>query len=398
MQTTLIAGDMRSAAETPGAVKRFAVLATTAFLTLVDLFATQAILPVLARAYGVTPAAMGLAVNATTLGMAVAGLAVALAGSRIPRRTGIVASLGLLAIPTALLASAHGLIAFAVLRLAQGLLMSTAFTLTLAHLGEACGKQEAAGAFAAYIAGNVASNLIGRMVAAGLADHFGLAVNFYGFALLNLSGALLTAATIGARSQAALQSGRESAQAVLRHLRDTRLLPAFAIGFCILFAFIGTFTYVNFVLVRQPLALGMMAVGLSYLAFAPSMVTTTLAGRAVRSVGTRRALHLALGIAAPGLLLLLAPALGPVVLGMVLVACGTFAAQAVATGYVGRVATEARSAASGLYLTSYFTGGLAGSFVLGQVFDRLGWAACVAGVGLSLLGAALLTSRLKEEC
>src|SRR3954447_26145309 len=136
--------------------KRFAVIATIAFLTLVDLFATQAILPILAKTYDVTPAAMGFAVNASTLGMAVAGLGVALAGGRIGRRAGIVASLVLLAVPTALLASAHSLTEFALLRVAQGLCMSTAFTLTLAYLGEACG---AAGAFAAYIAGNVASNL-----------------------------------------------------------------------------------------------------------------------------------------------------------------------------------------------------------------------------------------------
>jgi hypothetical protein len=36
------------------------------------------------------------------------------------------------------------------------------------------------------------------------------------------------------------------------HLRDPRLRASFAIGFLILFAFIGTFTYVNFVLVRPP--------------------------------------------------------------------------------------------------------------------------------------------------
>jgi hypothetical protein len=42
-----------------------------AFLTLVDLFATQAILPSLAAHYGSTPAQTGLAVNATTIGMAV---------------------------------------------------------------------------------------------------------------------------------------------------------------------------------------------------------------------------------------------------------------------------------------------------------------------------------------
>ena len=55
-----------------GSVLRATVIALIAFFTLVDLFATQAILPPLTRAYSVTPAAMGLAVNASTLGMAAA--------------------------------------------------------------------------------------------------------------------------------------------------------------------------------------------------------------------------------------------------------------------------------------------------------------------------------------
>jgi len=50
--------------ETPLAVAaRRATIALVAFLTLVDLFAAQAILPSLAQAYGATPAEMGLAVD-----------------------------------------------------------------------------------------------------------------------------------------------------------------------------------------------------------------------------------------------------------------------------------------------------------------------------------------------
>jgi len=44
----------------PGVVLRSLVIGLTAFLTVVDLFATQAILPSLTRHYGVSPAAMGL--------------------------------------------------------------------------------------------------------------------------------------------------------------------------------------------------------------------------------------------------------------------------------------------------------------------------------------------------
>jgi predicted MFS family arabinose efflux permease len=80
---------------------------------------------------------------------------------------------------------------------------------------------------------------------------------------------------------------------------------------------------------------------------------------------------------------------------MVLVGVGTFFAQAVATGFVGHSATSDRGSASGIYLACYFSGGLVGSLVLGQVFDHLGWAATVAGVGASLMVAAFLSARLR---
>ena len=83
----------------------------------------------LARAYGVGPAAMGLAVNASTLGMAAGALAVAFFSRRIERRIGIAASLAVLSVPTALLAAAPDLATFAGLRIVQGLCMSTAFAL-----------------------------------------------------------------------------------------------------------------------------------------------------------------------------------------------------------------------------------------------------------------------------
>jgi len=84
-----------------------------------------------------------------------------------------------------------------------------------------------------------------------------------------------------------------------------------------------------------------------------------------------------------------------VLTGMVLVGVGTFFAQASATGFVGQAAHENRGVASGTYLACYFFGGMVGSAALGQLFDRFGWVACVAGVGASLAIAAMLTTQLK---
>jgi len=382
-----------------GVFTRSLVIGTIAFLTLVDLFAAQAILPSLVKRYGVTPGAMGFAVNASTMGMAVAGLGVALFSSKIDRRLGILISLALLAIPTTLLAHAPDLTVFTLLRVTQGLCMSSAFTLTLAYLGEECSAADASGAFAAYITGNVASNLIGRMISAGVADHFGLAANFYVFAALNIAGALLVYFTIHKTPpMMSMGSGGMSTMAAWReHFKNGPLCADFGIGFCILFAFIGTFTYVNFVLARPPLSVGAMQLGFVYLVFLPSILTTPLAGTAVQHLGTRTTIWGGLAVAAIGLPLLLVGSLTPVLIGLTLVGVGTFFAQATATGFVSRAAKVDRGSASGIYLASYFFGGLVGSAVLGQLFDQFGWGACVAGIGASLLVAALLTTRLRIE-
>jgi predicted MFS family arabinose efflux permease len=390
--------DSQSAAEpgvmTGASAMRFAVVAALAFLTVVDLFAAQAILPALAGAYHVAPATMGLAVNASTIGMAAGGLGVAVFGQRIDRRRGSLTSLAALAIPTLLLSTMPGLGVFTALRIAQGVCMAIAFTLTLAWLGERPPGRGAQGAFAAYITGNVASNLFGRLISAWVADHFGLAANFWAFAGLNLAGVGLVFLAMRPEPRV-MKGGMMPMSAWSAHLRNPVLLSAFGIGFCILFSFIGIFTFVNFVLVRAPLSLGMMQVGLVYFVFLPAIFTTPLAGAAVARVGVQRALWGGLGLAMLGLPLLLLPFLQGVLVGMVLVAIGTFFAQAVATGAVSRAATADRTAASGMYLACYFLGGLVGSIVLGQLFDRSGWPASIAGVGTMLAIACLLTRGLR---
>lgn len=386
-------------ATTAPAWRRSLTIGLIGFLTLVDLFATQAILPSLATTYGVTPSEIGVAANASTIGMAIAGLLTGALAARLDRRLGIWLSLALLAIPTFLLASAPDLASFALLRVIQGLFMASAFTLTLAYLGERCSKADAAGALAAYVTGGVASNLIGRLCAATVASYFGAASTFYFFALLNLAGAALAFVSLTGMAPTA-ETGTAGSRvwaAWAAHLKDARLARAYAIGFLILFGFIGTFTYVGFVLAAPPLALSMMATGFVFFVFLPSMVTTPLAGRAVSRIGAHRALPISLAVALAGLALLVVLRFETVIAGLVLVGVGTFFAQAVATGYVGRTAEADRPAASGLYLSFYYGGGLAGAAAVGQLYDRYGWNAAVAGVFAALAFAAWLGRGLSER-
>lgn len=379
-----------------GAAGQFVMIGLISFLTLVDLFAAQAILPTLVQAYHTTPAMMGFSVNASTIGMALAGVIVAIASRHLDRRAGIWISLAVLAVPTSLLAWAPDTSWFMILRIAQGLCMATAFTLTMAHLAEQSGAADISSALAAYVTGNVASNLFGRLMSAAVTDQIGLRANFYVFAVLNLLGAALV--YFGIKRTAPMKEMTTTMGNTFtvwrQHMRNRALRASFAVGFLILFAFIGTFTYVNFVLTRVPVSLSPMSLGLVYFVFVPSVLTTPLAGAVIRRIGTRPAFFGAILVALAGLVLLLSARLTYLLEGLALVAVGTFFAQAVAIGLVGRAAASDRASASGIYLACYYLGGIAGSALLGVVFDQFGWEACVAAIAASLGLAALLATAL----
>lgn len=375
---------------------RSVLIGVIGFLTLVDLFATQAILPSLAVSYGVTPSEIGIAANATTLGMAIAGLLVGAFSAHVERKRAICLSLLVLSVPTALLSLAPDLTSFALLRVTQGLFMASAFTLTLTHLAERCEKRTAT-ALAAYVTGVVASNLIGRLTAAFVAGLVGAHASFLFFAALNIAGAALVAVALTRNAPEVMIGRIRFWSAWALHLADPALRRTFAIGFLILFGFIGVFTYVGFVLMDPPHMLSMGALGLVFLVFLPSMITTPLAGRVTDRFGPGVTVPASLALALAGLTMLLFPNLVLIIVGMALVGVGTFFAQAVATGHVGRIAKGDKAAASGLYLSSYYCGGLAGAAVVGQIFDRFGWSAAVGGVFAALSIAAVIGFKLSAK-
>ncbi len=357
---------------------RTAAVVFAGFCAFVTLFAPQPLLPLLAREFRVSPALISLVVTASTLAVALAAPFAGIVADRFGRKRVIVPAAFLLAIPTLLAATATSFGQLLFWRFLQGVFTPGIFAVIIAYINEEW-EAGAGAATAAYVTGTVIGGFSGRALAALVASHANWRWAFVMLGALNLMGAFAIRSWLpaGSRFQRARRGGSSGA-AMLRHLRNPRLAATYAVGFCVMFSLLGTFTYVNFYLAAPPFNLSTTALGLLFVVYLVGAVVTPVAGRAIDRLGHRFALVVAFTGGAAGVSLTLVHSLPIVMVGLTLACTGVFIANSAGSSYVGSAATESRASAVGLYVTFYYVGGSGGSAIPGFFWSHGGWPACVA--------------------
>ena len=364
---------------------RTASVVFAGFCAFVTLYAPQPLLPMLAREFGSSAAAVSLIVTASTLAVAVAAPFAGAAADRFGRKRVIVWSAFLLAAPILIAAEAGILRQLLFWRFWQGVFTPGIFAVTIAYINEEW-KEGVGAAMSAYVAGTVIGGFSGRMVAALVAAQAGWRWSFVVLAVLDAGCALAMARWMPPDSQRSRRPSavREVVRATIRgmgeHLANPRLLATYAVGFGVLFTLIATFTYVNFYLAAPPFGLGTTALGLLFTVYLAGAAITPVGGRAIDRLGHRWALVAAFGGGMIGMALTLIHHLPAVLAGLALCCSGVFIAHSAASSYVGAVAREARAAAVGLYAMFYYAGGSLGAALPGYFWNRGGWLACVLNV------------------
>jgi hypothetical protein len=174
--------------------------------------------------------------------------------------------------------------------------------------------------------------------------------------------------------------------AALGHLRNGALRARYAIGFCVLFSLVSTFTYVTFYLAAPPFRLSPALLGLIFVVYLAGAAVTPLAGRWLDRLGSQRTIMGASLLGIGGVLLTTEPRLWAVALGLAICCTGVFIAQAAISSSLGHCTKQHRALAVGLYVTCYYLGGSAGATLPAWAWNMGGWPACV---GLIVLAQAV---------
>lgn len=254
----------------------------------------------------------------------------------------------------------------------------------MSHVTREVSPRWLGGAMGMLIAGNALGGLSGRLVAGLVADFGGWRVG------LAVIGVLSLACTVVFRLSLPPTRAADPPRLRLRelgaplrvHLADPGLRCLFGVGFLLMGAFVTVYNYLGFRLISPPFNLPAALAGLIFIAYLAGSWVSTAAGRLGDRFGRRRILWASTLVAVAGAWISDPSWLPSVLLGLVLVTVGFFAAHSVASGWVGRRASVlpggSPGQASSLYLLAYYLGSSIGGSLGGVAYDHAGWPGVVS--------------------
>ena len=368
-------------------------VATAGFCAFLNLYSPQALLPALAREFGVGAAEISTIMTASALAIALTAPFTGAVADVLGRKRVITAAMLAVVVPMAGAALAPDVNALIVWRFIQGLLLPPIFAVTVAYIGDEWPPAEVPGVAGIYIAGSSLGGFCGRFIPGVLDDLIGWRGGFLALAALSLAGALILAWLLP-REKSFVRSDDlgASARQMLRHLKNPQLLATYAIGFGVLFNFVAVFTYVSFHLAAPPYDFSSTLLGAIFVSYLVGTIIAPMTGWMVARLGRRWFILTVIAAWAAGALLMLAPPVAAIVAGLILCAACGMLCQTIATGYVTAIAKDGRSSAVGLYVTSFYVGGSMGALLPGLTWNAGGWPACIAMVVAMLAAMALIAA------
>lgn len=357
------------------------------------LYSPQPLLPLLSAGFHVSPAGASLAMSAATAALAVAIIPVSSLSEVYGRQrvmTVSVVTAAIFGIATSFAPSMGVLIG---LRIAEGAALAGMPASAMAYLREEVDPGSLGRAMGVFVAGNGIGGLSGRVVAGLLADAGGWRVSSAGVGAVSLICAIGCAAMLPKSRFFTPSSPRISVLlGTLRtNLTDFRLARLYLIGFALMGAYVTVYNYLTYRVSEPPFNLSPTAVGLLFTVYLAGTYASSKAGGLADSFGRYRVLICGATVTFAGVLLTLPASLPLIVIGLILLTMGFFAAHSVASSWVARAARVAPAQSSALYLCLYYIGSSVAGSAGGVFYASGGWPSTVVFV-VVLLAVALVSA------
>lgn len=377
-----------------------AALAFAGVATFAQLYSTQALLPRISADLHVDAAQAALTVSLATLGLAVAVLPWSFVADRIGRVPAMTAGVAAATVLGLLAPFSPSIAVLLTLRCIEGAALGAVPALAVAYLNEEIHRANAAVAAGTYVAGTTIGGLLGRLVAGPLSDIWGWRAAIFAVAVL---GAVAAAAFVAlAPTQKGFVPVRERRGDATRgtlaevfrllgaQLRNRRLLALYLQAFTLMGGFVAVYNFLGYRLEKAPFFLPAAITSLLFLAYLSGTASSGYAARLSERFGRRTVMVSSMLLMAAGVLLTALESLPAILLGLIALTAGFFAAHGLGSGWTGALATTGKAQAASLYNLGYYAGSSLIGWLGGLVYQSFGWAPLAGGIAvLAVVTAAV---------
>jgi len=249
-----------------------------------------------------------------------------------------------------------------------------------------------------FVGSGALGGMTGRLLTGILADLFSWRPALAAIGVLGVAASVIFSSTLppSARFRPRSLSIASLLHSYRAHLRDRVILALVAEAFLILGTLVTVYNYIGFRLLAPPYSLSQSVVGFVFGLYLLGFFSSSLIGMLSHRFSRPRLLQAGLATMLAGVAITAARPLAAVIIGVAFVTIGFFAAQSVASSWVGIRAREAKAQASALYLFFYYMGAsIAGSFG-GFFWTAYAWNGVAAFLAILLI-IALVIAKTRLE-
>ncbi len=364
------------------------------YSTFLLMYAVQPLLPIFTEEFHISAAASSLALSLTTGCLAVSMLVVGAVAEGWSRKPVMSVSLLAVAILTILSAMVREWPAFLLIRTIEGIALAGLPALAMAYVGEEIHPDAVGVSMGLYVGSGALGGMTGRLLTGVLADLFSWRPALAAIGVLGVVASVIFSSSLppSARFRPRSLSIASLVNSSKAHLRDRIIVALVAEAFLILGTLVTVYNYIGFRLLAPPYSLSQSVVGFVFGLYLLGFFSSSLIGMLSHRFSRPRLLQAGLATMLAGVAITAARPLAAVITGVALVTIGFFAAQSVASSWVGIRAREAKAQASALYLFFYYMGAsIAGSFG-GFFWTAYAWNGVAAFLAVLLVIALVIAN------
>jgi YNFM family putative membrane transporter len=362
------------------------------------LYCVQPLLPSFSDAFNVTPAQSSLSLSLSTAALALAIFVAGFVSEGWSRHKLMTLSLTVSSVLTIGVSIAPHWHQLLVLRTLEGLALGGVPAVAMAYLAEEVHPDGLGLAMGLYVGGTAIGGMAGRVITGVVADLFSWRVAIGTIGVLGILSMLAFRALLPPSRHFVPRRGlgfSHHRALLLRQFTRPGLPLLFLLGFVLMGSFVTLYNYIGYRLLAPPYRLNQTEIGAIFIVYLVGVVASPWSGRMADTFGRARVLIGSLLLMVFGLALTMLHPLAAIAAGIACVTFGFFAGHSVASGWVGRLAKDAKGQAAALYLLAYYSGSsLVGSYG-GRVWAGHGWNGVVGLAGALLVIGLFAATRLR---